>query len=260
MSDRLRARGGLRGLVLDEHLWVGRWRSAAIPNEKCVLRERDDDGREQKGHAERLALPPHRSFSRRGGQAAGKRLPVSARMIHKSTTLPMKATRMLQRLIPVAPACPNTLNSQPPMMAPMMPMIKSPNTPPGPWPGTTALARKPAMMPTTIQAMMLTVPQAPLVIFQDVGYILRRATTQTRLVRDEGSRAAVLDDPRAVRHRVRGDRRVASMAAKKRAWTADGSRADDRSDGVRPLGSCQRRCAVREEAKRAVDSAELEDS
>src|SRR5271156_6822408 len=57
--------------------------------------------------------------------------------------------------MPDAPACPKKLNIQPPRIAPTMPMMRSPITPPGPSPGTTYFARKPAIRPTTSQAIIL---------------------------------------------------------------------------------------------------------
>src|SRR5450755_180683 len=63
---------------------------------------------------------------------------------------------MLQMLRPSTPEFPKALKIQPPTRAPTTPKTRSPNTPAGASPGTTLLARKPATIPTTIHARMLT--------------------------------------------------------------------------------------------------------
>ena len=87
---------------------------------------------------------------------------------------PMKATNILPRLMPVTPPIPRARNIQPPTIAPTIPTSRSPQIPPGPGslPGITARARKPAMIPTMIQANMLILTP-PIVT---MGYAVLTAT------------------------------------------------------------------------------------
>src|SRR5579884_1803868 len=62
------------------------------------------------------------------GQYVARR-PLIARRMNSRITAPTNATTMLQRFKPVAPVCPNALNTHPPMNAPMMPMMMSPMMP-----------------------------------------------------------------------------------------------------------------------------------
>jgi hypothetical protein len=67
---------------------------------------------------------------------------------------PSVATRMDQRLKPVAPAPPRSLTRNPPMEAPAIPMRTVTMKPPGPVPGKNHLASNPAISPTTTQEMI----------------------------------------------------------------------------------------------------------
>jgi hypothetical protein len=75
---------------------------------------------------------------------------VTARTIQINTTAPMKATKMLHILKPVAPGAPTRLNRKPPTKAPMIPTMMSPMIPKRLC--ITALANAPAIPPTINQA------------------------------------------------------------------------------------------------------------
>src|SRR3712207_1943606 len=69
---------------------------------------------------------------------------------------PNVATRIDHTLKPLTPVPPNTPTMSPPTTAPTIPTRIVTIMPPGSSPGTSSLASKPAMSPTTIQLMMPT--------------------------------------------------------------------------------------------------------
>src|SRR5829696_9678982 len=85
---------------------------------------------------------------------------------------PSVAVRMVPRPeLPVFPAKPSRLSTQPPINAPKIPIRAVTITPPGSGPGMTHFARIPAISPTTTQATM-----APLLMALHLPHLHRART------------------------------------------------------------------------------------
>src|SRR5450759_2892714 len=100
----------------------------------------------------RVGCPNSRRSSRAARSAHNFRVdPRISLRTKRSTTAPMKATKIVPPMPPMGVEMPSLANSQPPMKAPTMPMTMSPMIP-YPVPPITRDARTPATRPTTIQA------------------------------------------------------------------------------------------------------------
>ena len=91
-----------------------------------------------------------RPFGETSGRSAARDQAVEGEQYDR----PKVATRMDQMFSPVAPAPPKSPTTNPPTMAPAIPMRMVTMKPPGSSPGITSLPKTPAMSPTMIQLMM----------------------------------------------------------------------------------------------------------
>src|SRR5262245_49596718 len=124
----------------------------------------------------------------KGLDQAARRV-ATARYTSSTTTEPITATSMLQRLRPVTPSAPKAANRKPPAIAPTMPSAMS-SSMPLPSLLTILLAMNPAMSPRMIQ-LMIDIGVLHVVRGQDAGRVGSGAASQLRgIERIAGRRVA----------------------------------------------------------------------